>query len=141
MYNPEDPRIPRNMPPRPLRRNVPPRSSHMADASLYAPDSWGAFFRRFFGIDHTQFSRVPHNGIPPGYANYYHHIVRPHYDHPGTGAVGLGMAGQINDAPGGIPGMTYADYIRPGTRGDSGRIQSIAAALRNSAMALYQGGS
>lgn len=132
-------RQPRSYPPRPMRRNVPARSSHLADASLYAPDNWGHFFRRFLGEDHTQFMRVPHNGTPPGYAQLYHHIIRPRYDN--GSAVGLGMAGQINDAPGGIPGKTYADYIRPGTRGDSGRVQSVAAALRASAIALYQGGS
>lgn len=116
------------------------RRSEFQDGTLYARGNWPSFFLHYNAQLRNQFSRTPGNGIPPGWGRLYHHIVRPRYDLPG-GAVSIGMAQQIMTAPGGVPNATYADYIRPGTRGDSGRVQSVAAAMRASAMALYGGSS
>jgi len=111
-------------------RGLPWRRSEFSDASLYGEGMWPAFFGNYNGVVHSSYTRDPHTGaapgIPAGYASVAHNVVRPRYQPMPAGLYNVGN----------MP-YTYADYKRTTPAGGAGNVPAIAAALRNSATALF----
>ena len=111
-------------------RGLPARSSEFSDASLYGRGMWPQFQQSYDGVSRLPFSRDARTnaapGIPANYAAFAHQVVRPKFMNIPQGFIDLGN----------MP-YTYGDYRRTTPAGGAGNVPAIAAALRNSATALF----